>query len=107
VIKSEIGDLGGILTARYEPTIMTRLRRDAESLALCRVAKSVTRRCVLLKPNCLIISILVLLSATSASAGAQTYTLRWADEFDGPAGSVPDQAKWNYDIAQRLGQQRA
>jgi len=52
----------------------------------------------LLKPICLIISILVLLSATSASAGAQTYTLRWADEFDGPAGNVPDQAKWNYDI---------
>jgi beta-glucanase (GH16 family) len=51
-----------------------------------------------LKPICLIISILVLLSATSASAGAQTYTLRWADEFDGPAGNVPDQAKWNYDI---------
>ncbi|HXI94228.1 MAG TPA: hypothetical protein VNO24_29995, partial [Blastocatellia bacterium] len=51
-----------------------------------------------MKPICLIISILVLLSATSASAGAQTYTLRWADEFDGPAGNVPDQSKWNYDI---------
>jgi beta-glucanase (GH16 family) len=45
-----------------------------------------------------IISILVLLAALSNSAGAQTYTLRWADEFDGAAGSAPDQAKWNYDI---------
>jgi beta-glucanase (GH16 family) len=32
------------------------------------------------------------------SARAQTYTLRWADEFDGDAGSVPDQSKWNYDV---------
>ena len=48
-----------------------------------------------MKPICLIISILVLLSA---SAGAQTYTLRWTDEFDGPAGNSPDQAKWGYDI---------
>ena len=50
----------------------------------------------MLKPISLIISILVLLSATSASA--QTYTLRWADEFDGPARNVPDPAKWDYDI---------
>ena len=31
-------------------------------------------------------------------AGAQSYTVRWADEFDGAAGSVPDPAKWNYDL---------
>ena len=35
---------------------------------------------------------------TAPSAGAQSYTLRWADEFDGAAGTVPDQAKWNYDV---------
>jgi beta-glucanase (GH16 family) len=35
---------------------------------------------------------------TAQSAGAQSYMLRWADEFDGAAGSVPDQTKWNYDV---------
>jgi beta-glucanase (GH16 family) len=46
----------------------------------------------------LVISILVLLASTSAGASAQTYALRWSDEFDGLAGSLPDQAKWNYDV---------
>jgi beta-glucanase (GH16 family) len=55
-------------------------------------------RCAVSKPIWLITSILVLLVATSGGACAQTYTLRWSDEFDGPAGSVPDQAKWNYDV---------
>jgi len=32
------------------------------------------------------------------SASAQNYTLRWSDEFDGEAGRVPDQSKWNYDV---------
>jgi len=45
-----------------------------------------------------IASILGLLMAASVSASAQPYTLRWADEFDGAAGSAPDQTKWNYDI---------
>jgi beta-glucanase (GH16 family) len=42
--------------------------------------------------------IVLLLLAVSSVASAQTYTLRWADEFDGPAGTSPNQAKWNYDI---------
>jgi beta-glucanase (GH16 family) len=42
--------------------------------------------------------LLLLLAAAYGSAGAQTYTLRWADEFDGAAGNAPDQTKWNYDI---------
>ena len=46
----------------------------------------------------LMISMLVLLSAGYGSASEPTYTLRWADEFDGAAGNVPDQAKWNYDV---------
>src|SRR5262245_10009241 len=50
----------------------------------------------MLKTICLTIIALTMLSLTSASQ--QTYTLRWADEFEGPAGSVPDQTKWNYDI---------
>jgi beta-glucanase (GH16 family) len=49
-----------------------------------------------LKTIYLTISILIMLPLTPASE--QTYTLRWADEFEGPAGSVPDQTKWNYDI---------
>ena len=50
----------------------------------------------MLKPIWLLAFIAVLMIAHSASA--QSYTLRWADEFDGAAGSVPDQAKWNYDV---------
>ncbi|HJZ67718.1 MAG TPA: glycoside hydrolase family 16 protein, partial [Blastocatellia bacterium] len=45
----------------------------------------------------LIASILVLLCLQSTSTDTQTYALRWSDEFDGPAGSAPDQTKWNYD----------
>jgi len=53
---------------------------------------------VVLKRIYLIIFILFLLIAASGNASAQTYTLRWADEFEGSTGSAPDQAKWNYDI---------
>ena len=44
------------------------------------------------------ISILVLLGAGSADSGEPTYTLRWADDFEGPTGNAPDQANWIYDI---------
>jgi beta-glucanase (GH16 family) len=50
------------------------------------------------KRICLITSVVILLMAAAGSADAQTYTLRWADEFDGAAGSAPDQTKWNYDL---------
>jgi beta-glucanase (GH16 family) len=49
-----------------------------------------------LKPICLVAFIGVLVMAHFASA--DSYLLRWADEFDGEAGSVPDQSKWNYDV---------
>jgi beta-glucanase (GH16 family) len=39
----------------------------------------------------------LLLSLSSASS-AQNWTLFWSDEFDGPAGSAPDQSRWGYDI---------
>lgn len=52
----------------------------------------------MLKRICLITAVFVLLITAQAGASAQTYTLRWADEFDGTAGSAPNQAKWNYDI---------
>jgi len=44
---------------------------------------------------CLITVVFIVLVATTS---AQTYTLRWADEFDGAAGSSPNSAKWNFDI---------
>ena len=49
-----------------------------------------------MKPISFVVLIAVLMTASSAAA--QSYTLRWADEFDGTAGTVPDQAKWNYDV---------
>jgi beta-glucanase (GH16 family) len=49
-----------------------------------------------LKPISFLVVVAVLM--TAQSAGAQSYMLRWADEFDGAAGSVPDQTKWNYDV---------
>ena len=52
----------------------------------------------MLKQICLMISLLGLLSAGSSMASEPAYKLRWADEFNGPAGNVPDQANWNYDI---------
>ena len=52
----------------------------------------------MLKRIHVMLAVLFLLTALSDRAGAQTYTLRWADEFDGAAGSAPDQSKWNYDI---------
>ena len=47
-----------------------------------------------------LVSFLVLIAVlmNAGSVGAQSYTLRWADEFEGAAGGVPDQAKWNYDV---------
>lgn len=31
-------------------------------------------------------------------AAAQNWTLAWSDEFNGPAGSLPDSTKWTYDV---------
>jgi beta-glucanase (GH16 family) len=40
---------------------------------------------------------LLLVSATSAAPRTK-WTLTWSDEFNGPKNSVPDQAKWAYDL---------
>ena len=37
-------------------------------------------------------------SATAEPDGVQAMQLVWSDEFDGPAGSAPDPARWRYDI---------
>jgi beta-glucanase (GH16 family) len=36
--------------------------------------------------------------ATGAGGGAGTWTLTWSDEFEGPAGQLPEATKWTYDI---------
>ncbi|MCE2454796.1 MAG: glycoside hydrolase family 16 protein [Gemmatimonadetes bacterium] len=42
---------------------------------------------------------LVLASCDSFGAGTEpAWTLTWSDEFDGPAGQLPDPAKWAFDI---------
>jgi beta-glucanase (GH16 family) len=45
------------------------------------------------------VRVFLLLAALSASAWAQgDWKLVWSDEFNGPAGSAPDPAKWAYDL---------
>jgi beta-glucanase (GH16 family) len=41
---------------------------------------------------------IALLFAAANQASAQTWTLTWADEFDGAANSAPNSTKWGYDI---------
>jgi beta-glucanase (GH16 family) len=36
--------------------------------------------------------------AASAKSAAPGWSLAWSDEFDGPAGALPDPAKWRYDV---------
>jgi beta-glucanase (GH16 family) len=60
-------------------------------------AAAVNGRLIVTKPLVTASILLFLLVALSNSARAQNYALRWSDEFDGPAGSAPDQTKWNYD----------
>jgi beta-glucanase (GH16 family) len=59
-------------------------------------ATAVNGRLIVTKPLVTVSILLFLLVALSNSARAQNYALRWSDEFDGPAGSAPDQTKWNY-----------
>jgi beta-glucanase (GH16 family) len=39
-----------------------------------------------------------LFSASARQTNAQSWTLTWADEFDGPANSAPNAKKWGYDL---------
>ncbi|MGA2429766.1 MAG: glycoside hydrolase family 16 protein [Candidatus Acidiferrum sp.] len=41
---------------------------------------------------------LIFLTAAQQPASTKNYTLVWHDEFDGPNGSLPDPAKWTYDL---------
>jgi beta-glucanase (GH16 family) len=34
----------------------------------------------------------------SSSTGPEEVTLLWQDEFDGPAGQLPDASKWSFDV---------
>ncbi len=38
------------------------------------------------------------LTPNSASSTSSGWKLVWSDEFNGPAGTLPDPAKWNYDL---------
>ena len=47
----------------------------------------------------LVVTILALvLSCDSADDLNRTYTLEWEDDFEGPAGELPNPANWNYDL---------
>ncbi len=50
------------------------------------------------KQYLIVAAFFVWMIAQAGTAKAQDWTLVWSDEFDGPAGSVPDPTKWNYDI---------
>lgn len=39
-----------------------------------------------------------LTATTEAPAAAAPGAVTWVDDFNGPAGSPPDPAKWRYDI---------
>jgi len=48
---------------------------------------------------CVVIAASLMASpARTAKTETQNLTLAWADEFDGPAGTAPDPAKWGYDL---------
>src|ERR1035437_4171287 len=43
-------------------------------------------------------SLLLLASAIAAAQTTSGWQLVWSDEFNGPAGTAPDPAKWNFDL---------
>jgi beta-glucanase (GH16 family) len=46
----------------------------------------------------LLLALSLLAVPSSRAAAAQAWSLAWSDEFDGPAGALPDPAKWRYDV---------
>ncbi|MFT6146512.1 MAG: beta-glucanase (GH16 family) [Myxococcota bacterium] len=46
----------------------------------------------------LLCALVALSTACGESPESETWTLVWADEFDGPAGTAPDSERWTYDI---------
>jgi len=55
--------------------------------------------------SCLIVSCCVLAcgSASMSAPTAPSPPSSWSDEFDGPAGSLPDPSKWTYDLGNNGG----
>lgn len=43
-------------------------------------------------------TVLLLFILAITTHAQQNHTLIWSDEFDGPAGTAPDAAKWGYDL---------
>jgi beta-glucanase (GH16 family) len=53
---------------------------------------------------CVLATLALLACAGSAvTAHAQTWELIWSDEFNGPSGSFPNTANWNYDVGNNGG----
>jgi len=42
--------------------------------------------------------IAIALLAVCGASAQTTWQLVWSDEFNGPIGTPPDPAKWNYDL---------
>src|SRR5215467_1039123 len=45
-----------------------------------------------------VVVVAAFMASSLGGVSAQSWTLAWSDEFDGAAGSAPDQSKWGYDI---------
>ncbi len=58
-------------------------------------------RCTLRSRHFTLLVILLVMSIgchSSSDSSDRTWQLVWQDEFDGPAGQLPNQARWTYDI---------
>ena len=51
-----------------------------------------------MRSACLLAGLLVLAGIPINAAGRDQWRLVWSDEFDGPAGTLPDAGKWTYDL---------
>lgn len=64
-----------------------------------RLLRSVRRTLVMVATAVtLTLSLPSALPNARGTAGAETLTLTWSDEFIGPAGSAPDPTKWRHDV---------
>ncbi len=59
---------------------------------------SIARRRREYRTCCSLITAAILSFCVPVFGNAQSWTLVWSDEFNGPAGSYPDSSKWTYDV---------
>jgi len=48
--------------------------------------------------GCILTALIASSLVGGRAAGPPNWVLSWSDEFDGSAGSAPDQSKWGYDV---------